>query len=176
MGGLVALLVTGTPLVDRGAVPAAKPHPVWTEVAWLFPMDQWGQGKAFQCKPADCGTEVNIYLRAKIGFCNCTSGVADDEELERLSDFDLIGGPVAALGQGRPITVAWMKGRSRSYEISGSARGGKTALLAAFNNDCDAIVTSVVLDHRSLAEIEPHVIEFLNDKTVVQWVKVTLGL
>jgi len=50
-----------------------------------------GKGKAFQCKAADCGTEINLYLRAKIGFCNCTTGVADDEELERLSDFDLIG-------------------------------------------------------------------------------------
>ena len=55
-------------------------------------MDQWGKGKAFRCKPADCGAEVNIYLRAKLGFCNCTTGVADDEELDRMSDFDLVGG------------------------------------------------------------------------------------
>ena len=44
--------------------------PVWTEVAWPFPIDQWGRGKAFHCKPADCGADANLYLRAKIGFCN----------------------------------------------------------------------------------------------------------
>ena len=66
-------------------------QPAWTEVAWPFPIDQWGKGKAFRCKAADCGTEVNLYIRAKIGFCNCTTGVADDDELDRISDFDLLG-------------------------------------------------------------------------------------
>jgi hypothetical protein len=176
VGGLVGALVTSVRLADRGDVLTTTPRPVWTELQWTFPMDEWGTGKVFQCKAADCGTEVNIYLRAKIGFCNCTTGVADDEELERLSDFDLIGGHVDALGEGRPITVAWMKGRSRSYEISGSARDGKSALSVAFNDGCDAIVTSVVLSHDRPAEIEPHVIEFLNDKTVLQWAKIMLGL
>ena len=56
-------------------------RPVWTEVGWPFPLDQWGRGRAFQCKAADCGREVKLYLRAKIGFCNCATGVADDAEL-----------------------------------------------------------------------------------------------
>ena len=34
-----------------------------------------GQGQAFQCKAADCGTEVHLYLRAKLGSCNCVAGV-----------------------------------------------------------------------------------------------------
>ena len=38
---------------------ATAPRPVWTEVAWPFPIDQWGKGKAFRCKAADCGAEVN---------------------------------------------------------------------------------------------------------------------
>ena len=66
--------------------------PVWNEVQWPFPIDQWGRGRAFQCKPADCGTEVRLYLRAKLGFCDCTMGVADDDDLDRMSDFDLVGG------------------------------------------------------------------------------------
>src|SRR6188768_1843497 len=72
--------------------------PVWTEAAWPFPVDQWGKGKAFRCKAADCGAEVNIYLRAKLGSCDCTTGVADDAELDRMSDFDLVGGKVTPLG------------------------------------------------------------------------------
>ena len=66
-------------------------QPDWTEVQWPFPMDEWGKGKAFRCKAADCGAEVSIYIRAKIGFCNCTTGVSDDDELTRLSDFNLMG-------------------------------------------------------------------------------------
>jgi len=43
-------------------------------------MDQWGLGKAFVCMPADCGVKVDIYVRPKIGFCNCATGVSDDAE------------------------------------------------------------------------------------------------
>jgi hypothetical protein len=31
---------------------------------WPFLIDQWGEGKAFQCKAADCGAELNLYIRA----------------------------------------------------------------------------------------------------------------
>src|SRR5437588_10352622 len=85
--------VTGS-LVRSGAphrAVAATLQPNWSEASWPFPIDQWGRGKAFQCKAADCGTEVTVYIRAKIGFCNCTTGVADDDELDRISDFDLVG-------------------------------------------------------------------------------------
>ena len=161
-------------LAGHGGALATAPHPAWTEVTWPFPIDEWGTGKAFRCRAADCGTEVNVYVRAKLGFCNCTTGVADDAELERLSDFNLIGGKVAALDPGRPIEVGWMKGRSRAYGISDAARANQSALSAAFNSDCDAIVATAVFDRR--AKIEPQVIAFLNGPTVLQWAKVTLGL
>src|SRR4051795_762000 len=101
--------------------------PVWTEVAWPFPIDPWGKGKAFRCQAADCGAEVNLYLRAKIGFCNCTTGVADDDDLDRMGDLFLVG-EVSPLGSGRPITVAWMKGRSRAYKVNALSLLGKTVV------------------------------------------------
>jgi hypothetical protein len=175
--GMICALAGSLWLSGRGsAVVATTPHPVWTEVAWPFPIDEWGKGKAFSCRADDCGTEVNVYVRAKIGFCNCTTGVADDAELERLSDFDLVGGRVAALDHGGPVAVGWMKGRSRAYGISDPARGGRSALSVAFNNDCDAIVATAVLGRDRRAEIEPQVIGFLNGNTVLQWAKTTLGL
>jgi hypothetical protein len=155
---------------------ATAAQPVWTETQWPFLMDQWGKGKAFRCSASDCGTEVNVYVRAKIGFCNCATGVADDAELERLSDFDLVGGEVAAQGDGRPISVAWMKGRSRSYALAAKNRPGKTALSIAFNDRCDAIVATAVLAHDRPAAVEPGVMELLNSKTVLRWAEVTLGL
>ena len=171
--GMICALAGSLWLAGRdGAAVVTTPHPVWTEVAWPFPIDEWGKGKAFSCRAADCGTEVNIYVRAKIGFCNCTTGVADDVELERLSDFDLVGGRVAALNDGGPIAVGWMKGRSRAYGISDS----RSALSVAFNNDCDAIVATAVLGRDRRVELEPQVIGFLNGNIVLQWAKTTLGL
>ncbi|MEA2958301.1 MAG: hypothetical protein QOJ58_3807 [Alphaproteobacteria bacterium] len=175
MGGLIGAIAWLAAGYASHAV-VANSRPVWTELQWPFPTDQWGKGKAFQCMAADCGAEVNLYLRAKIGFCNCTTGVADDEELERLSDFELMGSHIANLGEGRPISVATMKGRSRAYAIANPVRSGKSALSIAFNDRCDAIVATVVLDHDRPAAIEPGVIEFLNGSTVMRWAEVTLGL
>jgi hypothetical protein len=176
LGGLVgAYALLAERSVERGAAAGAL-RPVWTEVQWPFPMDQWGKGKAFRCRPSDCGSEVTVYVRAKIGFCNCTTGVSDDEELDRISDYDLLGNKLAALGPGRPIAVAWMKGRSRAFTVGGPQPLSKSALSVGFNDRCDAIVATAVLEHEQPAAIEPAVLEFLNSKTVVRWAEVTLGL
>jgi hypothetical protein len=175
LGGLIGVLAWLAIGYAR-EVAGSNGRPTWTEVAWPFLLDEWGKGKAFRCKAADCGTEVEFYVRAKIGFCNCTTGVADDEELERLSDFSLMGEKIANLGAGRPISVAWMKGRSRSYAVAKPVRAGKSALSIAFNDKCDAIVATIVLDRDRPDPIEPHAIEFLNGKTVMRWAEVTLGL
>ena len=168
--GALALISQGR-VPDRVAAKTAKP--VWSETQWPFPMDEWGQGKAFQCRAADCGVETNLYIRAKIGFCNCTTGVSDDEELDRLTDFRLMGDRLLTVGAGRPIQVAWMKGRSRTYLDSDR---GRSALAVAFNDRCDAIVATVVVaDSRPLA-IESGVLEFLNGQTIRHWAEVTLGL
>jgi hypothetical protein len=174
--GAAVAAVSWIGLPKTSAVTATAGQPIWTEVQWPFLIDQWGKGKAFRCSAADCGTEVNLYVRAKIGFCNCTTGVADDPELERLSDFDLVGGEVAAQGDGRPITVAWMQGRSRVYALTAKNRPGKAALSIAFNDRCDAVVATAVLGHDRPAAVEPSVVEFLNSKTVLRWAEVTLGL
>jgi hypothetical protein len=157
--------------------PAGAPHPAWTEVAWPFPVDQWGRGKAFRCKGADCGADVSLYLRAKIGFCNCVTGVSDDAELDRMSDFDLIGAGVP-LGAGRRIDVGRMQGRSRAYALR-QAEGktaGKTAISVAFNDRCDMVVATAVVSSDRPATIEPDVITFLNSHTVLRWAETALGL
>jgi hypothetical protein len=149
----------------------------WTETQWPFPTDQFGRGKAFRCSAADCGTPLTLYVRAKIGFCNCTTGVADDDELERIGDLDLLGGTPSALGDGRPITVAWMKGRSRSYVLgAGDQPDGKSALSIGYNDRCDAIVATAVIPHGRPDDVEPAVVQFLNGPVVMRWAELTLGL
>lgn len=159
------------------AAPGSSPvRPVWTEVRWPFPADQWGRGKAFRCKPADCGAEVSLYVRAKLGSCNCETGVADDDDLDRMSDFDLIGGAASPLGPGRPVKIAWMNGRSRAYALASRQRPGHTAISVAFNDRCDMVVATMVSGHEHPSTIEPAIMAFLNSGTVLRWAEAALGL
>ena len=154
---------------------ATAPRPVWTEVAWPFPIDQWGKGKAFRCKAADCGAEVTVYLRAKLGFCDCTAGVANDDDLDRMGDLDLVG-KVSPLGAGRPVSIAWMKGRSRAYKLDTAKPFGKTVISIAYNERCYMIAATAVLGHDRPATAEPGVMEFLNGDMVMRWAEIALGL
>jgi hypothetical protein len=171
IGGAVALVATGGFKPATRSEAAHASQPVWREVPWPFPMDEWGKGKSYRCSAAKCGTEVNVYLRAKIGFCNCASGVAHDADLDRLSDLALIGAQAAPLGGGRPIAVGWMKGRARPYQI-----GGATAVSTAFHNECDALVATAVYNRAPHAEIDRAVLGFLNSRTALDWARVELGL
>ena len=176
LGGLVAAT---TLRPDRPVEPAAATNPtraVWNEVAWPFPIDQWGKGKAFRCQAADCGTEVSVYVRPKIGFCNCSTGVSDDEELDRISDFDLFNNTLSPLGAGREISVAWMKGRSRPYRRRCATQPATSALSIGFNDRCDAIVATAVVGDDQPTAVEPAVIEFLNSRTIIRWAEIALGL
>lgn len=157
--------------------PAVVAKPTWTEIKWPFPMDQWGPGKAFRCAAADCGSEVALYVRPKIGFCNCTTGVADDDELDRVADFELFTPRQTPTGPGREISVGPMKGRSRGYLIADPAvQSTKSMLAIAYNERCDVIVATVAMAHDQPAAIEQSAIEFLNGDTVMQWAALKLGL
>ena len=174
---LAAGILLGVPLCHHlSRVVAGSPEPAWSEVPWPFPMDQWGKGKAFTCRAAECGLQVTVYVRAKIGFCNCSTGVADDEELDRISDFDLVGGSASTQAPGHPIAVAWMKGRIRAFDAQVETGAKVSALSVGFNDRCDAIVATAVVAQGRTADIEPAVLAFLNSVTVLRWAETTLGL
>ena len=174
LGSLVAAVLASWSGLPRHAAATAI-APVWTEMAWPFPSDPWGKGKAFRCKAADCGAEVNVYLRAKIGFCNCTTGVADDDDVDRMGDIVLVG-EASPLGTSRPIRIASMEGRSRAYALNARDSPGKTAISVVFRERCDMIAATAVVGHDRPADIEPGVIAFLNGSTVMRWAEITLGL
>jgi hypothetical protein len=164
------------PMLVQSQALTPPSHPKFAEVRWPFPTDEWGEGKAFQCTAKDCGVDVNVYIRAKIGFCNCLTGVSDDNELDRLSDFNLMSGKPSVLGPGHEIKIAWMKGRSRAYAVTEPYHAPSSVLAIAFNDRCDAIVATATVAHDGPKAIEPSVIEFLNSEVVVHWAEVTLGL
>jgi len=148
----------------------------WAEVKWPFPLDQWGIGRAFRCKAADCGAEIVLYLRPKIGFCNCATGVADDAELDRVGDLELFSEKFRGLADGQPITVGWMSGRSRPYNVAIPYALPRNMLAMAFNDKCDVVVATVVADRDQLAVAERFAIEFLNGDRVLRWAKAELGI
>ena len=51
LGSVLAAALAWFGLPQHAA--ATTTVPAWTEVAWPFPVDQWGKGKAFRCKAAD---------------------------------------------------------------------------------------------------------------------------
>src|SRR5499433_4276908 len=90
--GLAALLAGDVMTVgagERTSTAAAPTRAAWSEVKWPFALDQWGTGRAFRCRAADCGADIELYLRAKLGFCNCSTGVSDDAELDRVGDLEM---------------------------------------------------------------------------------------
>jgi hypothetical protein len=168
--GLLAVHAA-TPEVWAPVQHAAELHPAWTEFKWPFVVDQWGIGRAFVCKPAECGVEVAVYLRPKIGFCKCATGVDGDDELERVGDNELIGADTVALGPGRPIEVAWMKGRSRAYRGADPMAAGQL-LSIGFNDQCDVIVALATLGGGDPKALEPAVARLSQQRqgaALVKW-------
>jgi hypothetical protein len=155
---------------------AVADGPAWAEVRWPFLIDQWGLGRAFRCQAADCGQEVTLYLRAKVGFCNCTTGISEDQEIDRVGDIDLIGPRSRAGGAGIPVTVGWMKGRSRLLVVEHPSRPWRFALTVAVANKCDAIVATVVAESEISRDIERAAMEFLGSAPVLRWVEANTGL
>src|SRR5450756_1776442 len=114
---LIAVLAIGV-LSGVGVYEHARPQAgAWQAIAWPFPRDGWPAGRAFRCAASLCGDEVELYVRPKIGFCNCDSGVADDDEVDRVADLDLMSQRFTPLEPGRVIRIADMQGRSRRYDL-----------------------------------------------------------
>ena len=166
---------TAHPAASANPPPTAAIAPVWTEAKWRFPMDQWGVGKAFVCSAADCGGQVRLYVRPKIGFCNCATGVSDDTELERVADTELLRTKTRALGPGRPIKVGWMRGLSRSYAAS-DGETSEQLVSIAYNDECDVVVAIAQFASGDPAVLEPAILDFLNTNPMVLWAKKELGL
>src|SRR5436305_15317954 len=112
----------------------------WQEIAWPFPRDGWPAGRAFRCHAALCGEAIELYVRPKIGFCNCDSGVADDDEVDRVADIDLISARFAAEEPGRVVQLADMPGRMRSYSLHLPDGSRHAALVLAVSRRCDLLL------------------------------------
>src|SRR6516225_7146367 len=145
--------------------------PMWSEEKWPFPIDQWGNGQAFTCAADKCGGEVHLYLRAKIGFCRCATGVSDDDEIERVGDLELIGTNYKPLAPGHAVTAGIMAGRARLFAVERPLQPAKTILTIALANKCDAIVATIAAESETQTVQEANALDFLRTAGIQQWVE-----
>jgi len=140
----------------------------WREIAWPFPRDGWPAGRAFRCAVALCGDDVELYVRPKIGFCNCDSGIADDDEVDRVADLDLMSERFLPLEQGKAIRIADMPGRLRTYDLRMSDGSRHSAVGIAVARRCDLLV-AVAQGTGSAPAVQRVALDFLAAETVTQW-------
>src|SRR5271166_3222106 len=95
----------------------AAENAAWGEIPWPFARDAWPRGRAFRCNAAACNKGMEVYVRPKIGFCNCTTGVSDDGEVDRVTDLDLISERFSPVTAGKEVRFAGLPGRSRYYTL-----------------------------------------------------------
>jgi hypothetical protein len=153
------------PALDRG-------HAQWQEIAWSFPRDGWPAGRAFRCE--SCGEGVELYVRPKIGFCNCDTGVADDDEVDRVADLDLISVRFAPVEAGKTVRLADMAGRARLYDLRMSDGSQHTAVGIALSHRCDLLV-AVAQGMADAEELQHATLAFLKSDDMHHWMLASLG-
>ena len=174
--GLLGLLAGDALLVSSENASAALQRPRWSEIAWPFLVDQWGTGRAFRCRLGNCGAGLSLYLRAKVGFCNCSTGVADDDDLDRVGDVDLLGRDYKATADGRGVTAGPLAGRARRYLVERLRQERIPVLAIALANRCDAIAVTIVTEGEIDQRQERAALDFLGEETVQQWAAANTGL
>jgi len=140
----------------------------WREIAWPFPRDGWPAGRAFRCATELCGDEIELYVRPKAGFCNCDSGVSDDEEVDRVADLDLMSERFAPLAPGGVIRIAGMQGRLRSYALQMADGSRHAAVGIAVSRRCDLLV-AVAHGRGTAPEVQRVALDFLATDAVTKW-------
>jgi hypothetical protein len=144
----------------------------WQEIAWPYPRDGWPAGRAFRC--VSCGGEVELYVRPKIGFCNCDTGVADDDEVDRVADLDLISERFSPLAAGKVVRVDEMSGRTRAYDLAMTGSVHHTAIGIALSHRCDLLV-AVARGSTEPATLERAALDYLSSREMHRWMVAALG-
>jgi hypothetical protein len=162
----IAALVLGA-VSGVAAYETSTPRENWQEIAWPFPRDGWPPGRAFRCGAASCGGGIEVYIRPKLGFCNCTTGVTDDDEVDRVADIDLISELFVPISAGEAVRVADMPGRIRPYHLGD---GMRAAVGIAVSRRCDLLVVAAQ-GRGDAIQLQRAALEFLAKAEPAQWMK-----
>jgi hypothetical protein len=146
----------------------------WREIAWPFPRDGWPAGRAFRCDATQCGGEIELYLRPKAGFCDCDTGVADDDEVDRVADLDLLSTHFRALEPGKAIQIADMPGRIRTYDLVMPDGSKRMAVGIAVSRRCDLMVVAAY-SSSAAPGFQRAAVDFLATGTMVDWMNAAMS-
>jgi len=163
-GGLVAALAglaeIGKVRTELGPTDGAG----WRPIPWPFPRDGWPPGRGWRRDTTD------VYVRPKLGFCgNCDTGVVTDEEVDRVTDIDLLDERFTPVRQGSRIRITDLFGRARlyRYRLKNGAQRYAEGIAVAYK--CDLVVAVVVGNVDDDREWKAaH--RFLESNTVQVWV------
>lgn len=173
-------LALGLGLAAAGAaVPAAglfrTPQEEWREIPWPFPRDAWPAGRAFRCGGAGCGGPMEVYVRPKLGFCNCATGVSGDAEVDGVSDLDMISPDFRPLAPGQPLAVGAMVGRVRRYALTTADGRNHAAAGVALSARCDLIAAAALGPAAATNEAQHGIAALLGTPDVAGWIRSKLG-
>ena len=135
LAGLAGLAAVGHERVKLGPTDGAGWHPI----AWPFPRDGWPPGRGWRRDTTD------VYVRPKLGFCgNCETGVVTDDEVDRVTDIDLLDERFQAVRAEAGSASPTLVGRARlyKYKLKNGAQRYAEGIAVAYK--CDLVVAIVV--------------------------------
>jgi hypothetical protein len=165
---MTAFAVAICTLSGSAAFQPARPAERWLEIAWPFPRDGWPAGRAFHCTSELCGDDVELYVRPKIGFCNCDSGIADDDEVDRVADLDLMSERFVPREPGKVIRIAEMPGRLTTYDLQMADGSRHAAVGIAVSRRCDLLV-AVAKGKGEASGAQRVALDFLSSVEMTRW-------
>ena len=104
-----------------------------------------------------------------MGFCNCDRGVADDDEVDRVADLDLMSEHFTPLAPGYLVRVADMPGRIRAYDLNMPDGLRHAAVGIAVSRRCDLLV-AVAHGKGDAPEVRRAALDFLGTREMTRWV------
>ena len=158
MAGMVALGL------GEDEPPSFSKDVPWRLIAWPFPRDAWLPGQAWR------RGALEVYVRPKIGFCgNCETGVVTDEEVDRVTDIDLLDERFTPVREGSRIRITDLVGRARLYKYKLKNGAQRFAEGIAVSYKCDLVV-AVIVGNVTDEKERKSAHRFLESNTVQVWV------
>jgi len=141
-----------------------KDMPPWRPIAWPFARDAWLPGRAWRR-----GT-LEVYVRPKLGFCgNCETGVTTDDEVDRVTDVDLLDERFVPAREGLAVRIGPLSGRARLYRFQVSGGGTRHAEGIAVSNKCDLVI-AVIAGNLADERERTAAYRFLETSVVLDWI------
>jgi len=162
-GGLVAVTAGLAMSTHERLAPGPADDEGWRPIAWPFPRDAWPVGRAWRRE------SLEVYVRPKLGFCgNCDTGVVTDEEVDRVTDLDLLDERFVPMREGDFVRIGRFPGRSRLYRYALRNGALRHAEGIAVSQKCDLVV-AVIAGNLADEQERSSAYRFLESATVQGW-------